>query len=83
MYLRLAKSFAVLPTGYGKSLEIYLLPLLVASGILLIGSGIIQLRAVIFSNACLVSSLELGHFHYSLPDAQTLQLSRCRSGFPG
>ena len=36
--------------------------------ILLIGRSVIQLRAVIFSNACLVPPLELGHFHYSLPD---------------
>ena len=66
---RRAKS-AVLPTGYGKSLiycELrwsgYVTPY-----ILLIGHSVIQLRAVIFSNACLVPPLQLGHFHYSLPD---------------
>ena len=36
--------------------------------ILLIGRSVIQLRAGIFSNACLVPPLELGNFHYSLPD---------------
>ena len=35
---------------------------------LLIGHSVIQLRAVIFSTACLVPPLELGHFRYSLPD---------------
>jgi len=33
--------------------------------IVLIGRSVIQLRAVIFSNACLVPPLELGHLHYS------------------
>ena len=32
--------------------------------ILLIGRNVIQLCAVIFSNACLVPPLELGRFHY-------------------
>ena len=31
---------------------------------LVAGRSGIQLRAVIFSNACLVLRLELGHFHY-------------------
>ena len=64
-----AKSVAVLPTGYGKSL-IYLIYWsgYVTLCILQIGRSVIQLRAGIFSNTCLVPPLELGHFHCSLPD---------------
>ena len=41
----------------------------VLSIIIQIGRSVIQLRALIFSNARLVLPLELGHFHYSLPDS--------------
>ena len=48
--------------------------------IVAIGRSAIQLRAVRFSNACLVPPLELGDFYYSMPD---LNLSIFGSGFPG
>ena len=56
--------FAVLPTGYGKSLIYQLAPLVAKRmGLVVIGRSVIQLRAVRFSNACLVPPLELADFH--------------------
>ena len=56
--------FAVLPTGYSKSLIYQLAPLVAKRmGLVVIGRSVIQLRAVRFSNACLVPPLELGDFH--------------------
>ena len=57
--------FAVLPTVYGKSLIYQLAPLVAKRMwfIVVIGRSVIQLRAVRFSNACLVPPLELGDFH--------------------
>ena len=58
--------FAVLPTGYGKRQSlIYQLAPLVAKhmGLVVIGRSVIQLRAIRFSNACLVPPLELADFH--------------------
>ena len=55
--------FAVLPTGYGKSLIYQLAPLAKRMGLVVIGRSAIQLRAVRFSNACLVPPLELADFH--------------------
>ena len=47
--------------------------------VLLFGRSVIQLHAVIFSNTFLGPPLKL----FSLLITQTLQLSRCGSGFPG
>ena len=56
--------FAVLPTGYGKSIIYQLAPLVAKRmGLVVIGRSVIQLRAVRFSNACLVPPLELADFH--------------------
>ena len=57
--------FAVLPTGYGKSLIYQLAPLVAKRMglVVVIGRSVIQLRAVRFSNACLVPPLELADFH--------------------